>query len=433
LHLPNEASTTFSAEDVFMKAKKRKDAAPKETEAGDTQSLNYEELLNGFASEDEKKNDTTVTRGDLDGLALAELLSEEEQQVVNNASGSFDTIAAEDYSSLARQFDDLDLSALAEEAGENIIPETEAPDQEAIETVDISTRDSYGTGPDTGEESEDYSAFLEDLEKTSETAALPAEEQDDTNLFDLNLPDETVLEAVDAGEPDLMNLPELDDSVPATDNIMIVEPEAAPEKESVPTGDSEVQEPPWKVLDIVNLADDSGYSEEASHVLAASPETEKEIEPVPEPESLPYTQLIPEGAIEEAVDEEEGVFSLNDLFEKTDSSAEQVKTPLQSQKSAVESKPAEQPDNAEVDFLGISSVVPGGKASKRIDASMEVLFDGVEMSFSEQIDLVTLGELLLAQGKKNEAVECFRKVAKKKGTTNWVAKRLRLLAPNIEK
>ncbi|MHB9030368.1 MAG: hypothetical protein ACYC9O_16505 [Candidatus Latescibacterota bacterium] len=424
-----------------MKEKKRKDAAPEDAVKNDTQSMNYEELLNGFAFEGETKDDTAVTRGDLDGLALAELLGEEEQPAADNASGSFDTIAAEDYSSLARQFDELDLSLLAEEAEEEEKkPEAGSADEEAAGAIDLSTLSIDEADLGSGEKEEDYSSFLGELEKASVSTPLPIEEPDDINLFDLELPEEMAWEAVGAGETDLMNLPELDEPVsagPAPENFSMAAPEIAPERDSVPREESEEQAAAQNVLDIVNLADDSGFSEEAIQALQAYSEAEAETKPESEPESMPVSPLPPEGANEFFSEDEEGVFSLNDLFDETDSSPESSstvsKTPLHPLKSIAEPKSAVPPEKTEMDFLGLSSISPAGKSSKRADVSMEVLFEGVEMSFSEQIDTVTLGELLLAQGKKKEAVECFQEVAKKKGMTNWVAKRLRLLSSNSEK
>ena len=49
------------------------------------------------------------------------------------------------------------------------------------------------------------------------------------------------------------------------------------------------------------------------------------------------------------------------------------------------------------------------------------------MDFDEQVKNVTLAEVLLAQGKKEEAAELFNSVASQKGVTYWVEKRIRAL------
>ncbi len=85
----------------------------------------------------------------------------------------------------------------------------------------------------------------------------------------------------------------------------------------------------------------------------------------------------------------------------------------------------------EHDFLGLSSLgaAPEQKReeTKKTRGKTETLYDGVEMDFDEQIAVVTLAELLFAQGKKKEAGELFVELSKKKGVTSWVAKRLRAL------
>lgn len=77
------------------------------------------------------------------------------------------------------------------------------------------------------------------------------------------------------------------------------------------------------------------------------------------------------------------------------------------------------------DFLGLSSL---SLFSSGASAESEVMFNGVEMDFEDQVRSVTRAEILLAVGKKDDAVTLFREISGKKGETNWVAKRLRMLA-----
>ena len=97
----------------------------------------------------------------------------------------------------------------------------------------------------------------------------------------------------------------------------------------------------------------------------------------------------------------------------------------------------EESDNAEDDFLGLGGESKGiagieeGKEGK-LGQETEVLFEGVEMSFEDQVSDVTLAEVLLSKGKKAEAAEIFSRVAEKKGTTHWVAKRISQLNTSSE-
>ena len=92
------------------------------------------------------------------------------------------------------------------------------------------------------------------------------------------------------------------------------------------------------------------------------------------------------------------------------------------------------PDAGEEDFLGLSGIgsESGGSAGGAGSAT-EVLFEGVEMNFDEQIALVTHAEILLAQKKTEEATELLRRVVEGKGETHWVAKRLRTFGAQVQK
>ncbi|MFC1539143.1 hypothetical protein ACFL6H_06955, partial [Candidatus Latescibacterota bacterium] len=57
-------------------------------------------------------------------------------------------------------------------------------------------------------------------------------------------------------------------------------------------------------------------------------------------------------------------------------------------------------------------------------APTEVVLEGIEMDAQEQITAVTRAEILLAQGKKKEAIELLEDISNQKGVTPWVAKRL---------
>ncbi len=90
----------------------------------------------------------------------------------------------------------------------------------------------------------------------------------------------------------------------------------------------------------------------------------------------------------------------------------------------------EQGKEPEEDFLGLGGITAETGSSEKLQGIVaEVLFEGIEMNFDEQVNNITLAELLLAQGKKQEATELYRYVSEHKGTTHWVAKRLALLNP----
>jgi hypothetical protein len=100
---------------------------------------------------------------------------------------------------------------------------------------------------------------------------------------------------------------------------------------------------------------------------------------------------------------------------------------LSSDKTVIPSH-QEPPEQEETDFLGLSGIPSKLEKSGKQFSRTDVLFDGVAMDFDEQINSVTLAELLLAQGKHKEAAEIFLKLTNQKGVTHWVTKRVRLLS-----
>jgi len=123
-----------------------------------------------------------------------------------------------------------------------------------------------------------------------------------------------------------------------------------------------------------------------------------------------------EGGEEErfVVGEDEGE-DFGDIFGEFEEEEEPVKA---------EEKPREEESADEDDFLGLGSISGGGGEGDRFGATTEILFEGIEMDFDEQISKVTLAEVLLAQGKEEEASGLFREVSSRKGVTHWVSKRL---------
>lgn len=365
----------------------------------DGDSPGYEDLLDGFALERRTEEDTD----NLDGLALAELLggeSELRQPDTETKNGAYDSIAADKYAELTSQFEELDLGALAEE-------HVSGEDEHSNEEMEFEKPGSFDSSLDIGEEdivreeSMGYAAFLSQMDNGSEKKETPLDEAGELHLDDLGLEE----------------IPETDLVTPsASENILSVVDTA----EELPSLEEE------------NPAEEPADEAPGGAVL----------EPVKEPEYASSLKNLFQESGEESGGEtpvdflaEEGergegeALSMESLFgtgeEKTmDESAFSIAE----EPSPAPSTEQMEPEN---DFLGLSNLT--GTVSdlpKKAAPKTEVIFEGVEMDFDEQIADVTLAELLLAQGKKKEAADLFMEVSKRKGITHWVAKRIRLLASN---
>jgi hypothetical protein len=375
-----------------MEEKKRK----KQEETEITRSLNYEDILNGFALETDK-NSVAASRTDLDGLAMAELLGEEVKNPsqADAVSGHFDAIGASDYSELARQFEELDLS---EYSRNNIEPT-------AIES--IQTTGDYGIPEKFPGLSDDSKLDDDDLppEDTVGYAALLDQLESEIQLepYQPAALEATVSEETSEEE-------QRDAETVQWDQLLQIHAEMQDE----PAESAESVDTPMKteVLSIVNLTKNMDTT-------PLDQLDEESAEPQPE---------------ETIIAESEGL-DLSDLFaEEAQTSAVDVSETAILPKQETKSAPPLETAHTGVDFLGLTGLASpvnhaGGKPGER----MEVLFEGVEMDFNDQSDNVTLAELLLAQGKKKEANDIYQKVSQQKGTTFWVAKRLRSLTANPEK
>ncbi len=357
---------------------------------GDDSPLDYEELLNGFAFDGDATDATTTTRGDLDGLALAELLGDEEgEQELLQASGAYDAIAAEDYSSLSLQFEGLNLSEYAgnESGQEPSGPEESTRVEGAPDDAGILVS-SGENALESGNEDEDYSSLLSSLEL------------EDESVPDMVSPDEDATLAVHGDGRDEVEARQSGDMETGfMDN---------PVREDADT----IYSSGRGVLDIVNLADDS---------------------PVDSGEAEPdfVTAASEAAATENAGDQTEvGAFSLHDLLGEVESP---VAPAAPARPSRAEMPTVAAQGGLAEDFLGLSALTPNDGYPRRRDVTAEVMFEGVEMGYDRQVDTVTLAELYLAQGRKKEASDLFSMLAKEKGVTHWVGKRIRLLTGNAEK
>lgn len=116
----------------------------------------------------------------------------------------------------------------------------------------------------------------------------------------------------------------------------------------------------------------------------------------------------------------ESDFSGDDLFsgdEDEELTAAAPPAPVQSEAKADDD-----------DFLGLGGMSSeGGGDEGRFGGTTEVLSEGVEMDFDDQIGKVTLAEVLLSQGKHDDALKLYLEIEKKKGVTPWVTERLAML------
>lgn len=362
-------------------------------------SPGYEDLLNGFAFERKTEGETD----NLDGLALAELLgddSELRQPETETKSDMYDSTAADRYVDLTSQFEDLDLGALAEE---HVSGEDERSKEEMVFEKPGSFDGSIEIGEEdiAREELMGYANLLSQMDNGLGKKETPLDEADELHLEDLSLEEmpetdlmtpsasEDILSVVDTAE----DLPSLEEENPA---------EEPADEASVGAVLEPVNEPEYTST-LKNLFQESG--EESGG-------------------ETPVDFLAEEGERGEGE-----ALSMESLF-----GASEEKTMDESAFSIAEEPspaPSTEPAEPEHDFLGLSSLT--GTVSnqpKKAAPKTEVIFEGVEMDFDEQIADVTLAELLLAQGKKKEAADLFIEVSKRKGITHWVAKRLRLLTSN---
>lgn len=341
------------------------DKRKKEKDTEESPALNYEDLLNGLAQENKASQDS---RTDFDGLALAELLGEEIRTTHDTeaASGHFDSIAADDYSELARQFDELDLSALSEKN----VEETAAPAQEdaAVENLpEIVNNETSEVGEHSAEDKGGYASLIGELDTEGEPS-----------------PD-------DSGDP-----------FPLTEDTA----DTALTEEDSPGNDRDMEP---------DSGDISAWDDTAS--IATLPETPDEAK--------------------EAIDiSESAELDLSDILNTEPEAAAETQDEIPSPIPAEEPKQSTPTEvrKPEEDFLGLTGLAPqeirkAGSATQRT----EVLYEGVEMNFEDQTADVTLAELLLAQGKREEAADIFKRVSRNKGVTSWVAKRLRYLSATSEK
>jgi hypothetical protein len=396
--IPLYCVLSYSVYRTLFHREKSMDEKRKKKENGD-ESPGYEDLLNGFAFE--RKTDGEPA--DLDSLALAELLGENGELKVpetETKSGMLDSIAGDEYSDFARQFEELDLGALSETGGS---VEDKSPREEEV----IGESSSFDGSLEIGEEeiakegSMGYASLLNQMETVAEEREPPSDGEGEMRFEDLGFEEmpesglpissggENILSVVDTAE----ELPSLDEELPAVEPVDVASIGIAPESGA-----------------------EGGYSSALTDLIHESGGEHDGEAPV-------------DSTVEEGKQEEGEALSVESLFDAgEEKTVEEPVFSIAEEPSSTLSAGSQEPEH---DFLGLSGVTETVSGQPKKPATKtEVNFEGVEMNYDEQIADVTLAELLFAQGKKKEAADLFLEVSKRKGVTHWVAKRLRLLSSN---
>lgn len=232
-----------------MEEKKRNHAG------GDDAPLNYEDILNGFSLRDVPDGNPTVPPGGLDALAIAELLGGDVPATdVVIPSVRYDTGGETGgYAELARQFEDLDLGALA----------GDKPDDEAFAVPEVD--DAIPAVPETdAEEDEEYAMLLgrlglDDGPRQAASSGAGALDGNDAGP------------RADGSLLDFMDLPALDDD--GGDADLAAEMEAS----ATESGDDDSEEIPSSGAEITPVSETEEFSLEG---LFAEESDAEEVPPV---------------------------------------------------------------------------------------------------------------------------------------------------------
>jgi len=345
-------------------------------------------------------------------------------------------------------FDDteLDVAETVEETGIELSV-SDAPEPEAVE-FDFSdeagdTEESEVVLSDTDEsevvlsDTDESGAVLSDTEAV-EGVITGEFSMDDV---DLNIAEEISAD-VDISAAVTGQYPALEDDAIPPDSVPTDQAAAIPETEidlNAPTGefdslneDTSVKSAYSEVLaeigDDENIADsDETFSLEEDNLTGDFEIEDAKDEKSEHSETSEYADALSgfgEDVEEVEEDETEDELDFESDFTGDDLFADEED--VEEETSSVAPAPSvETSDDDGDDFLGLGGLSDGGSESfDRFVGTTEVLFEGVEMDFDEQIGKVTLAEVLLAQGKTDEAESLFREVESAKGVTSWVAQRL---------
>lgn len=411
--------------------------------------FDYEDLINNFSIEDESETeDSAQAMKNLDSIALSELLGDEveDKSDSDGSSGNRFKVEEEEFAEIFNELDETARGSIFEDESE--VDTTEQSEGKPEKKVSDFSFDETGIFLDERIDTEegDYASILNQIEGSGDTETGEESPSDDLTST--------------VEEPDSIELPDTEKEeitggiVPVEDEYIQADVTAGesettaeflmPENEEPRAEDAEDTEitGEFAVQAGEDLQTGYGYGEgnitdelavQVDDETLASSETGNLYEEVLEGYGSDDIKITGESSIAgeesqvEVVEEPEFAesdFSGGDLFGGDETEEEK---PHESTVSAVEESKEED------DFLGLGSLTGGGASSgaaeSRFGGTTEVLFEGVEMDFDDQISSVTLAEVLIAQGKKQEATELYMKVASQKGTTHWVSERLNQLNP----
>ena len=387
--------------------------------------LNYEDLLKSFSVDNNGKEDDSLDGMDSpDGLALSELLEgikADEEGEPANEDILLEFGRNNETQRLSGLFDKLDELALDEiSMGEKTREET---DSVLDEEINLDTMDLSGMTEKVEEdtlwdpkkfeqaiedENIDYASLLSQLEagKTSELEKIDTDipDESDTDISELK-----IQEVESTEEPFSFDF-NLEQLAPEENIPEITLEEAYETSESIePTENTEYSS---FVTDLVSETSEEPVEDISE--TAESPAISDEIElDVSAP--IDYNKLVEESF---SSAEKETETEAADVVSATAQESEEL---TGSFKFLDDEEPViPKVEEKKEDFLGIEGA--GANSSKAIYA--EMLFEGITMDFDDQISHVTLAELLLSQGKKDEAIDHYKFVAENGGSTYWVEKRL---------
>ncbi|MFC1692283.1 hypothetical protein ACFL1R_02120 [Candidatus Latescibacterota bacterium] len=346
-------------------------------------AFDLEKLIGDFSSEIEEGQEEKSESGENEETDdISQLLAnKDDKSEIEEDESSGETKDDSEYEKLITQIEDEADSAVVESFNETSSEESKDEDvvttgdsEEIIEGIVIDLDASVG------DEGGDYASVLGQIEGSRES---------DTSQEE---PDSESSEEI-VGETEIVDMSDISEESMPEDIQAVSDTDVTGSFESIdesPTG--EVQELPDE--DLVKFNEEDFSLED----LESEPDTSEE-------HALSESEE-PEGGDLLVVEEE-----MEDDFATVGVSGES----------------GNEEQEKEDDFLGLSGVTTGS-ASDQGGAPTEILLEGVEMDFDEQVSQVTLAEILLAQSKQNEALEIFTYISEHKGTTPWVTKRLAELA-----
>ena len=448
----NEENREFNYEDILNEiTSDTNESAPKNTAE---EGVVLSELLAGIESQDENKTgkkkkqkpkeEETFDINVIPDMNFASLNPDDgakdspadiKKDKFEIDLGGMDNSEDIDYASLLNELDKQDINIPATDSSDNVEPASEQTETEGI-NLDItgeSIYDSLISGIDDAQKTDKresksslLSFSLNDLiadEKEQEQPEIPVKEED--LMSDITASYNTLSE-------DISVIPEQYNN--------LISPEL--EGESLPDTTYKVDESDYTSLtgdeDSLKIFDEPSTSMEEE--LLAGYKTSDQADDSGELKTDEITPLSEDEDILKALDYSETIEieALDKDYQPSETIA--LEEPIKEETSQAPTFviPSMNSDDEEEDFLKLSEDSPQAKqeedhgllsgiADVKVAALTEILMPGIEMDPREQTENVTRAEIFLAQGKKKEAAEIYASIARKKGVTPFVAKRLKEL------